>query len=124
MLGSSWGTSLSYTARTFASTTRRTSCTAAGQLTASHTQASAAYPENTLASFEAAIRDGAEGIESGERSDSTVCTVASTRLQPTKCYGGLALLRDARIAGLIVSHTRPLGVPCCQAVTIVPELAH
>jgi len=28
-------------------------------------QASAAYPENTLASFEAAIRDGAEGIESG-----------------------------------------------------------
>jgi phosphatidylglycerol phospholipase C len=30
-----------------------------------NTQASAAYPENTLASFEAAIRDGAEGIESG-----------------------------------------------------------
>lgn len=29
-------------------------------------QASAAYPENTLASFEAALRDGAEGIESGE----------------------------------------------------------
>ena len=28
-------------------------------------QASAAYPENSLASFEAAIRDGAEGIESG-----------------------------------------------------------
>jgi phosphatidylglycerol phospholipase C len=28
-------------------------------------QASAAYPENTIASFEAAIRDGAEGIESG-----------------------------------------------------------
>ncbi|KAJ3998339.1 PLC-like phosphodiesterase [Lentinula boryana] len=28
------------------------------------TQASAAFPENTLASFEAAIRDGAEGIES------------------------------------------------------------
>jgi phosphatidylglycerol phospholipase C len=28
-------------------------------------QASAAYPENTLGSFEAAIRDGAEGIESG-----------------------------------------------------------
>jgi phosphatidylglycerol phospholipase C len=28
-------------------------------------QASAVYPENTLASFEAAIRDGAEGIESG-----------------------------------------------------------
>ena len=28
-------------------------------------QASAAYPENTLASFEAAIRDGAEGLESG-----------------------------------------------------------
>lgn len=28
-------------------------------------QASAAYPENTLASFEAAMRDGAEGIESG-----------------------------------------------------------
>jgi len=27
------------------------------------TQASAALPENTLASFEAAIRDGAEGIE-------------------------------------------------------------
>jgi glycerophosphoryl diester phosphodiesterase len=35
-----------------------------GLLTLS-TQASAAYPENTLASFEAAIRDGAEGIESG-----------------------------------------------------------
>ena len=29
------------------------------------TQASAAYPENTIASFQAAIRDGAEGIESG-----------------------------------------------------------
>lgn len=31
----------------------------------SRNQASAAFPENTLASFEAAIRDGAEGIESG-----------------------------------------------------------
>ncbi|KAH8834241.1 PLC-like phosphodiesterase [Flagelloscypha sp. PMI_526] len=30
-----------------------------------HRGASARYPENTLASFEAAIRDGAEGIESG-----------------------------------------------------------
>ena len=29
------------------------------------TQASAAFPENTLASFEAAIKDGAEGIETG-----------------------------------------------------------
>ena len=28
-------------------------------------QASAKFPENTLASFEAAMRDGAEGIESG-----------------------------------------------------------
>lgn len=28
-------------------------------------QASAAFPENTLASFEAAIKDGAEGIETG-----------------------------------------------------------
>jgi hypothetical protein len=28
-------------------------------------KASARFPENTLASFEAAIRDGAEGIESG-----------------------------------------------------------
>jgi hypothetical protein len=28
-------------------------------------QASSKFPENTLASFEAAIRDGAEGIESG-----------------------------------------------------------
>ncbi|TCD68489.1 hypothetical protein EIP91_010664 [Steccherinum ochraceum] len=31
-----------------------------------HRGASAAYPENTLASFEAAIRDGAEGIESDD----------------------------------------------------------
>jgi hypothetical protein len=31
-----------------------------------HNQASARFPENTLASFEAAIRDGAEGLESGE----------------------------------------------------------
>ena len=30
-----------------------------------HRGASAAFPENTLVSFEAAIRDGAEGIESG-----------------------------------------------------------
>jgi glycerophosphoryl diester phosphodiesterase len=29
------------------------------------TQASSAFPENTLAGFQAAIRDGAEGIESG-----------------------------------------------------------
>lgn len=28
-------------------------------------KASAAFPENTLASFERAFRDGAEGIESG-----------------------------------------------------------
>ena len=28
-------------------------------------QASAAFPENTLASFERAIRDGSEGVESG-----------------------------------------------------------
>lgn len=31
----------------------------------SSVKASARFPENTLASFEAAIRDGAEGIESG-----------------------------------------------------------
>lgn len=31
-----------------------------------HRGASAAYPENTIASFERAIRDGAEGLESGE----------------------------------------------------------
>ncbi|KAI9600955.1 hypothetical protein H4Q26_000749 [Puccinia striiformis f. sp. tritici PST-130] len=31
------------------------------------TQASATFPENTLCSFEAAIKDGAEGIESGKR---------------------------------------------------------
>ncbi|KAJ3889594.1 PLC-like phosphodiesterase [Lentinula edodes] len=31
-----------------------------------HRGASAAFPENTLASFEAAIRDGAEGIESAD----------------------------------------------------------
>lgn len=31
----------------------------------SYRKASAAFPENTLASFEAAINDGAEGIESG-----------------------------------------------------------
>ncbi|KAG6861958.1 hypothetical protein C0995_009142 [Termitomyces sp. Mi166 len=31
-----------------------------------HRGASARFPENTLASFEAAIRDGAEGIESGQ----------------------------------------------------------
>jgi glycerophosphoryl diester phosphodiesterase len=30
-----------------------------------HRGASAAFPENTLASFEAAINDGADGIESG-----------------------------------------------------------
>ncbi|KAF5364071.1 hypothetical protein D9756_000161 [Leucocoprinus leucothites] len=30
-----------------------------------HRGASSRFPENTLASFEAAIRDGAEGIESG-----------------------------------------------------------
>lgn len=34
-------------------------------------QASAAFPENTLASFEAAIRDGSEGIESGRCSCSS-----------------------------------------------------
>lgn len=34
-------------------------------LTRPHAQASATFPENTLASFEKAIRDGAEGIESG-----------------------------------------------------------
>ena len=34
-------------------------------LTRRHAQASATFPENTLASFEKAIRDGAEGIESG-----------------------------------------------------------
>jgi Glycerophosphoryl diester phosphodiesterase family len=28
-------------------------------------KASSRFPENTLASFDAAIRDGAEGIESG-----------------------------------------------------------
>lgn len=28
-------------------------------------QASAAFPENTIASFERAIRDGSEGLESG-----------------------------------------------------------
>ncbi|KAF9000216.1 hypothetical protein BDQ17DRAFT_1359825 [Cyathus striatus] len=30
-----------------------------------HRGASSRFPENTLASFEAAMRDGAEGIESG-----------------------------------------------------------
>lgn len=30
-----------------------------------HRGASAAYPENTIASFDRAVRDGSEGIESG-----------------------------------------------------------
>ncbi|ESK95394.1 glycerophosphodiester phosphodiesterase [Moniliophthora roreri MCA 2997] len=34
-----------------------------------HRGASAAFPENTLASFERAVRDGAEGIESGKIKD-------------------------------------------------------
>jgi len=34
-----------------------------------HRGASAAFPENTLASFERAIRDGSEAIESGKVSD-------------------------------------------------------
>ncbi|KAK4699051.1 phosphatidylglycerol phospholipase C, partial [Phenoliferia sp. Uapishka_3] len=43
-----------------------------------HRGASAAYPENTLASFQAAIRDGAEGIESG-----------SGRIQAQNYHNGL-----------------------------------
>ena len=43
------------------------------RLTHPASQASAAYPENTLASFEAAMRDGAEGIESG------ICLARSRR---------------------------------------------
>ncbi|SCV72746.1 BQ2448_4283 [Microbotryum intermedium] len=43
--------------------------------------ASAAFPENTLASFEAAIRDGAEGIESGK---SRLWTRARTNVHITE----------------------------------------
>lgn len=40
-------------------------------------QASAAFPENTLASFEAAIRDGAECIESGMTSPQNSVSILS-----------------------------------------------
>ncbi|KAI9000730.1 hypothetical protein BD414DRAFT_11177 [Trametes punicea] len=44
-----------------------------------HRGASAAFPENTLASFERAIRDGAEGIESG------VSALTPSRLTGSRC---------------------------------------
>ena len=47
------------------------------------TQASAALPENTLASFEAAIRDGAEGIETGMFSTPIILPHGKTRSHVT-----------------------------------------
>lgn len=41
-------------------------------------QASASFPENTLASFEAAMRDGAEGIESGISEHAVSCVQTVT----------------------------------------------
>lgn len=56
---------------------------AAPDLTNTTTQASSRFPENTLASFEAAMRDGAEGIESGISHNGvlpfTPVTIASRR---------------------------------------------
>lgn len=45
-------------------------------------KASAAFPENTLASFERAFRDGAEGIESGECYCGHIFTHLLTRAIP------------------------------------------
>lgn len=56
LLGTSWGTYTFVCPSPFA---------LSKILTFTLVQASAAFPENTLASFEAAIRDGSEGIESG-----------------------------------------------------------
>ncbi|KAL8292315.1 hypothetical protein RQP46_001781 [Phenoliferia psychrophenolica] len=52
-----------------------------------HRGASAAYPENTLASFEAAIRDGAEGIESDPRLGRT--TNGSGKIEDQAYHGVL-----------------------------------
>ncbi|KAG0148430.1 hypothetical protein CROQUDRAFT_654934 [Cronartium quercuum f. sp. fusiforme G11] len=50
-----------------------------------HRGASAAFPENTLSSFEAAIRDGAEGIESDVHvsADDVVCMFHDPSLERT-----------------------------------------
>ncbi|GAA6018874.1 hypothetical protein JCM11491_001708 [Sporobolomyces phaffii] len=70
-----------------------------------HRGASAAYPENTLASFEAAIRDGAEGIESDVHitKDGEIVmfhdplldrtTNGTGRIQTQNYHGGLDQLR-------------------------------
>jgi glycerophosphoryl diester phosphodiesterase len=55
-----------------------------------HRGASAAYPENTLASFEAAMKDGAEGIESDVHvsSDNVVVMFHDPYLHRTTDYKG------------------------------------
>ncbi|GAA6020137.1 hypothetical protein JCM10207_006270 [Rhodosporidiobolus poonsookiae] len=73
-----------------------------------HRGASAAFPENTLASFEAAIRDGAEGIESDVHitADGEIVmfhdphldrtTNGRGRIQTQNYHGGLDQLRTTK----------------------------
>ncbi|CAH7675156.1 glycerophosphoryl diester phosphodiesterase [Phakopsora pachyrhizi] len=59
-----------------------------------HRGASAAFPENTLSSFEAAIRDGAEGIESDVHisSDDVICMFHDPSLERTTDGKGMISL--------------------------------
>lgn len=54
-------------------------------------QASSRFPENTLASFEAAIRDGAEGIESGKYARKSQTFESRNHRQQTSTYPRMTL---------------------------------
>lgn len=77
-------------------------------------QASAAYPENTLASFEAAIRDGADGIESGQSIRSLLargppCTaVEYASMHPMSTVGLELCVPGVMLDGTHVAAAQPL----------------
>jgi len=75
-----------------------------------HRGASAAFPENTIASFERAIRDGAEGIESDVHitKDNVIVMFHDSSLQRTT--DGKGLIRDQNYHG-VIEHVRTVKEP-------------
>ncbi|KIP10348.1 hypothetical protein PHLGIDRAFT_33894 [Phlebiopsis gigantea 11061_1 CR5-6] len=89
-----------------------------------HRGASAAYPENTLASFEAAMRDGAEGIESDVHVsvDGVVVMFHDPSLDRTT--NGKGLIREQNWYGQDgMEHLRTMKTPAQSIPTFAETVA-
>ncbi|KAH9948787.1 PLC-like phosphodiesterase [Amylocystis lapponica] len=89
-----------------------------------HRGASAAYPENTLASFEAAMRDGAEGIESDVHVSADDVVVMFHDQSLDRTTNGKGLIREKQWYGQDgMEHLRTVKVPQQSIPTFAETVA-